>query len=113
LEGINDLIDEHIHDANQWMYWKRGEAKELNRRQQYVQRKATSNAARLARGEKAEPELTEKELDKMFRVLPEPSRLDALINTANLELLTKGITQSRGPALTKMFMAQGLHESSA
>ncbi|KAJ1642694.1 hypothetical protein LPJ64_005478 [Coemansia asiatica] len=111
LEAIGELIDEHIHDANQWMYWKRGEAKENNRKQQFLQRRATSNAARLARGEKPEPELTEKELDKMFRILPEPSRLDALLNTANLELLTKGVTQSRGPALAKMFMAQGLHES--
>ncbi|KAJ1962156.1 hypothetical protein GGI12_002821 [Dipsacomyces acuminosporus] len=111
MESISELIDEHIHDANQWMYWKRGEAKEKYRRQQYVQRKKQANAARIARGEQPEPELSEKELDKMFKVLPEPSRLDALLNTANLNLLTKGVTQSRGPALTKMFMAQGLHES--
>ncbi|KAI9500816.1 hypothetical protein GGI25_006220 [Coemansia spiralis] len=113
MEAIGELIDDHIHDANQWMYWKRGEAKELNRRQQYVQRKALGNAARVARGENAEPEPTEKELDRMFKVLPEPSRLDALLNTGNLNLLTKGVTQSRGPALAKMFMAQGLHEASA
>ncbi|KAI8319048.1 hypothetical protein GQ54DRAFT_293453 [Martensiomyces pterosporus] len=111
LESIGELIDEHIHDANQWMYWKRGEAKEKYRRQQFVQRKKQANAARVARGEQPEPELSEKELDKMFKTLPEPSRLDALLNTANLNLLTKGITQGRGPALTKMFMAQGLHES--
>ncbi|KAJ2160649.1 hypothetical protein GGF46_002078 [Coemansia sp. RSA 552] len=111
LEAIDDLIDAHIRDANQWMYWKRGEAKEKNRRHQFVQRKAQANAARAARGEAPEPEPTEKELDRMFRPLPEPSRLDALLNTANLNLLTKGITQSRGPALTKMFMAQGLHEA--
>ncbi|KAJ2860496.1 hypothetical protein GGI22_002699 [Coemansia erecta] len=112
LEAVGELMDEHIHDANQWMYWKRGEAKEVNRRQQYVQRKAVANAARVARGETAEPEPTEAELDRMFRVLPEPSRLDALLNTGNLNLLTKGIAQSRGPALAKMFMAQGLHEAS-
>ncbi|PIA16434.1 hypothetical protein COEREDRAFT_81373 [Coemansia reversa NRRL 1564] len=111
LETVGELIDEHIHDAHQWMYWKRGEAKEKNRRQQYVQRRTQSNAARVARGEKPEPELTEKELDKMFKTLPEPSRLDALLNTANLNLLTKGVTQSRGPALTKMYLAQGLQES--
>ncbi|KAJ1937681.1 Eukaryotic translation initiation factor 3 subunit H, partial [Kickxella alabastrina] len=111
LEAISELIDDHIHDANQWMYWKRGEAKENNRRQQFVQRKATSNAARVARGEQPEPELSEKELDRMFKTLPEPSRLDALLNTANLNLLTKGVTQSRGPALTKMFMAQALQGS--
>ncbi|KAJ1948677.1 hypothetical protein EC988_005078 [Linderina pennispora] len=111
LETIGELIDEHIHDANQWMYWQRGAAKEKYRRQQYVQRRKNANAARIARGEKPEPEETDKELDKMFRTLPEPSRLDALLNTANLNLLTKGITQSRGPALTKLYMAQGLHES--
>ncbi|KAJ2334493.1 hypothetical protein GGI00_001829 [Coemansia sp. RSA 2681] len=113
LESIGELIDEHVHDANQWMYWKRGEAKVKNARAQFVQRRALSSAAREARGEAPEPEVDEKELDRMFRPLPEPSRLDALLNTANLNLLTKGITQSRGPALTKMFMAQGLHESSS
>ncbi|KAJ2556859.1 hypothetical protein EV175_001723 [Coemansia sp. RSA 1933] len=112
LEAVGELVDDHIHDANQWMYWKRGEAKEINRRQQYAQRKAVANAARVARGEKAEPEPTDADLDRMFRVLPEPSRLDALLNTGNLNLLTKGIAQSRGPALAKMFMAQGLHEAS-
>ncbi|KAJ2518190.1 hypothetical protein H4217_003488 [Coemansia sp. RSA 1939] len=112
LEAVGELIDDHIHDANQWMYWKRGEAKELGRRAQFVQRKALANAARAARGEAPEPEQSERELDRMFRVLPEPSRLDSLLGTANLGLLTKGIAQSRGPALAKMFMAQGLHEAS-
>ncbi|KAJ2449845.1 hypothetical protein EV183_004658 [Coemansia sp. RSA 2336] len=111
LEAIGDLIEDNMQNARDWMYWKRGEAKEKGRRQQYVQRKAQANAARLARGEAAEPEPTEKELDRMFKVTPEPSRLDALLNTANLNLLTKSVTESRGPALTKMFMAQSLHES--
>ncbi|KAJ2362517.1 hypothetical protein H4S01_004742 [Coemansia sp. RSA 2610] len=111
LEAIGDLIDDHVHGAHNWMYWKRGEAKEKHRRQQFVQRKTQANAARVARGEKPEPEPTEQELDRMFKLTPEPSRLDALLNTANLNLLTKGITESRGPALTKMFMVQGLHES--
>ncbi|KAJ2729386.1 hypothetical protein IW152_005642 [Coemansia sp. BCRC 34962] len=111
LEAISELIDEHVHDANQWMYWKRGEAKVKNSRSQFVQKRAQSNAAREARGEAPEPEVPEAELDRMFRPLPEPSRLEALLNTANLNLLSKGVTQSRGPALTKMFMAQGLHES--
>ncbi|KAJ2741943.1 hypothetical protein GGI20_004831 [Coemansia sp. BCRC 34301] len=101
LEAIGDLIDDHVHDAGQWMYWKRGEAKVRNARTQFVQRRALAG----------EPEVEEKELDRMFRPLPEPSRLDALLNTANLSLLAKGITQSRGPALTKMFMAQALHEA--
>ncbi|KAJ2778993.1 hypothetical protein H4R18_004267 [Coemansia javaensis] len=109
LEAVGELIDDHIRFAHQWVYWKRGEAREKNRRQQFVQRKAQSNAARVARGEPAEPEPTEDELDKMFKVLSEPTRLDTLLNTANLDLLTKGVAQSRGPALTKMFMAQGLH----
>ncbi|KAJ2847650.1 hypothetical protein IWW36_003748 [Coemansia brasiliensis] len=111
LEAIGDLIEDNMQNARDWMYWKRGEAKEKGRRQQYVQRKAQANAARLARGEAAEPEPTEKELDRMFKITPEPSRLDALLNTANLNLLTKSVTESRGPALTKMFMAQSLHES--
>ncbi|KAJ1815275.1 hypothetical protein IWW57_004295 [Coemansia sp. S610] len=111
LEAISELIDEHVHDANQWMYWKRGEAKVKNSRAQFVQRRTQSNAAREARGEAPEAEVPEAELDRMFRPLPEPSRLESLLNTANLNLLSKGVTQSRGPALTKMFMAQGLHES--
>ncbi|KAJ1726995.1 hypothetical protein LPJ61_004826 [Coemansia biformis] len=113
LETINDLIDKQIQQAHQWVYWKRGEGKEKHRRQQFVQRAAQTNAARVARGEAAEPEPAEAELDRMFKVLPEPSRLDTLLNTANLDLLTKGITQSRGPALTKMFMTQSLHDSSS
>ncbi|KAJ2696137.1 Eukaryotic translation initiation factor 3 subunit H, partial [Coemansia spiralis] len=112
LETIGDLLDKQTQQAHQWIYWKRGEGKDKHRRQQFVQRAAQGNAARVARGEAPEPELTEAELDKMFKSLPEPSRLDTLLNTANLDLLTKGITQSRGPALTKMFMTQGLHESS-
>ncbi|KAJ2808798.1 hypothetical protein FBU31_006776 [Coemansia sp. 'formosensis'] len=111
LEAISELIDEHVHDANQWMYWKRGEAKVKNARAQFVQRRAQANVAREARGEPADADVPEAELDRMFCPLPEPSRLDALLNTANLNLLTKGVTQSRGPALTKMFMAQGLHEA--
>ncbi|KAJ2826125.1 hypothetical protein IWW50_001276 [Coemansia erecta] len=111
MESIGELIDSHIQDSRDWMYWKRGEAREKNRRQQYVQRRAQANAERVAQGKNPEPEIAEKDLDKMFKVLPEPSRMDALLNTANLNLLTKGITQSCGPALSKMFMVQGLHES--
>ncbi|KAJ2898094.1 hypothetical protein IWW38_001504 [Coemansia aciculifera] len=98
LESMGELIDEHVHDANQWMYWKRGEAKVRNARAQFVERR------------KDQDEVPEKELDAMFRPLPEPSRLDALLNTANLSLLTKAVTQSRGPAMTKMYMAQALQQ---
>ncbi|KAJ2001360.1 hypothetical protein GGI04_003586 [Coemansia thaxteri] len=113
LEAMGELMDEHAHDASQWMYWKRGEAKVRVQRQQFVQRQALANAAREARGEAPEPVPQDAELDRRFAPLPEPSRLDALLNAANLGLLAKGLTQSRGPALAKMYMAQALHGASA
>ncbi|KAJ1914418.1 hypothetical protein H4219_004799 [Mycoemilia scoparia] len=113
LETICDVIDEHIHNAGQWMYWQRGAAKEQRRANQYIHDIKQKNITRANQGLKLIPEPTEKEIAEKFRILPEPSRLDALLINAQLHELCQQINQITGPAVSKLYATQALQPTSA
>ncbi|PVU93784.1 hypothetical protein BB559_003162 [Furculomyces boomerangus] len=110
MELMIDRIDDYIQDANSWMYWQRGAAKELGRRQAYVTRKTTENASRVASGLQPLPMESERELDAMFRTQPEPSRLNSMMNISQLYGLSKQTNQVVGPAITRLYASMGLQE---
>ncbi|PVU86704.1 hypothetical protein BB560_006459 [Smittium megazygosporum] len=105
MEQMIYAIDDYIQDANTWMYWKRGVAKEQGRKQAYVARKVLENTNRESINLPPLPIETEQELDSMFKVLPEPSRLDAMLNISKLQNLSKQTTQLSGPAVTRLYGA--------
>ncbi|PVU97848.1 hypothetical protein BB561_000246 [Smittium simulii] len=103
MELIIEGIDSYIQDSNSWMYWKRGAAKELGRRQAYVARKTLENTNRETYGQHPLPIESEKELDSMFRLQPEPDRLDTLLNISQLHDLSKKVNQTSGPGITRLY----------
>ncbi|OMJ21338.1 Eukaryotic translation initiation factor 3 subunit H [Smittium culicis] len=108
MELMIDCIDDYTQDANSWMYWQRGAAKENGRRQAYVQRKIQENTVRESNNQQPIKIESESELDSMFRLQPEPSRIDALLNMSHIHGITRQINQTCGPAVTRLYSSLAL-----
>ncbi|OLY82683.1 Eukaryotic translation initiation factor 3 subunit H [Smittium mucronatum] len=112
MELMIDCIDDYTQDANSWMYWQRGAAKEIGRRQAYVQRKVQENTARAASNQAPLKIESEAELDAMFKTQPEPSRIDSLLNMAHTHGISLQINQVAGPSISRLYASSALQGDS-
>ncbi|OMH84470.1 Eukaryotic translation initiation factor 3 subunit H [Zancudomyces culisetae] len=126
LGMMTECIDQYIQDANSWMYWKRGTAKEMSKRQAYIARKRQErNAVRVASGQEPLPvpsinspldlstleEDEKKEVEKMFKLQKEPGRLNSVLNMAQLHIMTKQTTQITGPSIARLYAVKSFDTS--
>ena len=66
------------------------------------------NQQRIARGEKPLPE---EDLNKIFKPLPPPSRLESLLITGQIDNYCQQIGEFASQSFGKLFMAESLQES--
>ncbi|KAF9347210.1 hypothetical protein BGX34_003311 [Mortierella sp. NVP85] len=85
LENLMDTIDEHQQEQGNYAYW---------------QRSKTENARRAQAGQAPLP--TE-DVDALFKLPSEPSRLDHLLISGQIDNYCKQINQFAGPTLGKLF----------
>ncbi|KAI8921700.1 hypothetical protein BC831DRAFT_404984 [Entophlyctis helioformis] len=111
LEYLAETIEEHGQEQWRWQGWQRSVQKEQQRAAQQTAYKISENAAAIAAGNpppysddeiKAVPQSLTNVLNK------EPSRLETLVITNQIDTYCKQIYQYAGPSLTKMFVAKGL-----
>ncbi|KAJ3063376.1 Eukaryotic translation initiation factor 3 subunit H, partial [Quaeritorhiza haematococci] len=114
LEYLGETIEEHGQEQWRWHGWQRSLQKEQTRVQQTISKKRQENASRVAQG--LAPAYTEEELSgtssaALQKLLSnEPSRLETLIITNQIDTYCKQINQFAGPALTKMFMCKAVRQ---
>ncbi|KAJ3124368.1 Eukaryotic translation initiation factor 3 subunit H [Nowakowskiella sp. JEL0407] len=95
LEFLGDTVEEHGQEQWRWQGWQRNVAKEQHALKQAIAKK-----------DDAEIDNLNAHLKKL--IASEPSRLETLIITNQVDTYAKQINQFAGPALSKMFMTKSL-----
>ncbi|KAI9347944.1 hypothetical protein DFJ73DRAFT_835905 [Zopfochytrium polystomum] len=114
LEYLAETVDEYGQEQWRWQGWQRSLAKEQQRSAQTAARKRQENATRVASG--MTPLYTEEEINEVSPALAklkaaEPSRLETLVITNQIDTYCKQINQFAGPGLTKMYLAKAVSRS--
>ncbi|KAI9100986.1 hypothetical protein DFS34DRAFT_612752 [Phlyctochytrium arcticum] len=113
LEYLGETVEEHGQEQWRWQAWQRNVQKEQARLQQIVAKRRAENSARVAQGlslvhPEEELQVASPALTKMMA--NEPSRLESLIITNQIDTYCKQITQFAGPGLTKMFLTKSVRD---
>ncbi|KAJ1541503.1 Eukaryotic translation initiation factor 3 subunit H [Cladochytrium tenue] len=114
LEYLTETVEEYGQEQWRWQGWQRSLTREQQRSAQTAARKRLENAARTAAGQS--PLYTDEDIDApspaLAKILAsEPSRLDTLVITNQIDTYCKQINQFAGPGLTKMYLAKAIARS--
>ncbi|KAI7905381.1 eukaryotic translation initiation factor 3 subunit H [Cokeromyces recurvatus] len=107
LQYLLDCADVHQQEQNNYQYWQRTVAREQGKMQAWLAKRKQENAQRAQNGQ---PPLPEDEVNTLFRLPPEPSRLDSMILSAQMHNFTKQINQFAGPSLARLYSTQELQK---
>ncbi|KAK9728463.1 hypothetical protein K7432_001066 [Basidiobolus ranarum] len=107
LECLIDSIEEHASEQGNFQYWQRSVAREQVKIQQHLSKRKAENAARVAAGQKPLPE---EDINTLFKLPQEPSRLESMLITSQINEYCKQVNQFSGPALGKLFSAGELQK---
>jgi len=69
-------VDEVTQEGGKFVQYQRAAAKHHQNKLLHLQRRATENSARTQRGE---PPLPDEDINKLFKPVPQPPRMDALL----------------------------------
>ncbi|CAG8755619.1 4069_t:CDS:2, partial [Acaulospora morrowiae] len=96
LEFLLEAVDEHTQEQSNFAFWQRTVAREQTKMQAALQKRRQENAHRLAMEQELLPE---DDILKIFKLPPEPSRLDSLLITSQINNYCKQLNQYSGPTL--------------
>ncbi|KAF9024523.1 hypothetical protein BGZ52_010852 [Haplosporangium bisporale] len=100
LEFLMETIDDHTQEQGNYAYWQRSVERENKKKAAYVLNRKTENARRAQAGQAALPN---EDVDSMFKLPAEPSRLDHLLISGQIDNYCKQINEFAGPTLGKLF----------
>ncbi|KAI8984715.1 hypothetical protein BDF20DRAFT_861343 [Mycotypha africana] len=107
LQYLLDCTDVQQQEQNNYQYWQRSVAREQAKIQGWLNKRRQENAQR---AEKGQDPLPEDEVNTLFKLPPEPSRLDSMILTAQMHNFTKQLNQFAGPSLARLYSIQELQK---
>jgi len=107
LEVLGECLDELAQEQNKFQYYQRNLQRQMAQRQAWLQKRRAENAQRKLNGETPLPE--EDPSNPIFKPLPEPKRLDALLLTNQISSYCKEINRFSGNSFTKLFLATNLN----
>ncbi|CAG8528033.1 6058_t:CDS:2 [Ambispora gerdemannii] len=107
LEFLLEAVEEYGQEQSNLAFWQRSYAREQSKLQQYLQKRKQENQTRQAAG--LEP-LPEEDISKLFKLPPEPSKLDSLLITSQINNYCKQLNQYAGPTLGKLFVVGELQK---
>ncbi|KAI8342072.1 hypothetical protein BC941DRAFT_415291 [Chlamydoabsidia padenii] len=107
LQYLLDCSDAQQQEQNNYQYWQRSVAREQTKMQAWLTRRKQENAQRVAQGQKPLPE---DEVNTLFKLPTEPSRLDSMILSAQMHNFTKQLNQFAGPSLARLYSIQELQK---
>ncbi|TPX41936.1 hypothetical protein SeMB42_g05351 [Synchytrium endobioticum] len=111
LEYLGEAVDDHGQEQWRWQGWSRNYAKEQARIAQQVARKRADNATRAAGGQplihtEDEIMVLQQSLNKI--AANEPSRLETLVLTNQVDVYSKQMSEYGAAQLSKMFLVKAL-----
>ncbi|KAF9109521.1 hypothetical protein BGX27_007513 [Mortierella sp. AM989] len=100
LENLMDTIDDHQQEQGNYAYWQRSVERENKKKAAYLTNRKTENARRAQAGQAPLPN---EDVESMFKLPAEPSRLDHLLISGQIDNYCKQINEFAGPTLGKLF----------
>ncbi|KAF9208779.1 Eukaryotic translation initiation factor 3 subunit H [Haplosporangium sp. Z 27] len=107
LENLLDTVDEHQQEQGNYAYWQRSVERENKKKAAYLANRKTENIRRAQAGQAPLPN---EDVDAMFKLPAEPSRLDHLLISGQIDNYCKQINEFAGPTLGKLFAAGELQK---
>ncbi|KAJ3094525.1 Eukaryotic translation initiation factor 3 subunit H [Phlyctochytrium planicorne] len=111
LEYLGETVDEHGQEQWRWQGWHRSLQKEQAKASLAAAKKRQENAARSAAGMPAlhsEEEILAPTPALAKILSTEPSRLETLIISNQIDTYCKQVNQFAGPSLTKMYLTKAV-----
>lgn len=95
-----DSIETHHSELNNYQYYQRSLAREQTKITAWQQKRKTENAARTASKQTLLPE---DEWQRLFKLPTEPSRLETMLNSRQIEQYARQVDGFAGTVTGKMF----------
>ncbi|XP_058815224.1 eukaryotic translation initiation factor 3 subunit H [Topomyia yanbarensis] len=105
LRCLMDRVDELNQEANKFNKYQQAVIRQEQDKHRVLARHAQENAARITKGEVAIPD---DEINKLFRPLPVPPRLNPMIVSGQINTYAQHISQFCSQSLAKLYMTQAL-----
>ncbi|TFK57205.1 hypothetical protein OE88DRAFT_1620983 [Heliocybe sulcata] len=103
LEQVNDALDAYRTEEGNLAYLQRQIAREKARADAYTAKRKEDNAARVAQGLAPLPE---EDVSRLFRIPPEPSRLESMLLLGQMDAYGKSLAGITSAGLVKMYAAK-------
>lgn len=107
LEQLIEAIDNHKIEESNLAYLSRQIARERAKADQYVTKRREENAARIAQGLVPLPE---ENINRLFKIPPEPSRLDSMLLLGQIDGFAKSLASASSSGLVTMYAAKASSE---
>jgi translation initiation factor 3 subunit H len=108
LEFLIDSLDDLSAEQSKFQYHQRNLQRQQAQQTVWLQKRKLENAARKINGQDPLPE--EDPNNPIFKPLQEPSRLESLLITNQINNYSKQMNQFSGNAFAKLFLVNGLHK---
>ncbi len=103
LELITEALDNYKTEESNLAYLQRQIARERVRADAYVAKRKEENASRVAAGLAPLPE---EDVSRLFKIPPEPSRLDSMLLLGRIDAYGKSLEETASTGLVKMYAAK-------
>ena len=103
LENVVEAIDNYKTEEGNLAYHIRQIAREKARAEAYVAKRREDNANRVAQGLAPLPE---EDVSRLFKIPPEPSRLESMLLLGQVDAYAKTLEGTSGLSLVKMYAAR-------
>ena len=100
MEQIVEAVDNYRTEENNLSYLSRQIAREKAKAENYVAKRKEENQARVAQGLAPLPE---EDVSRLFKIPPEPSRLESLLLLGQLDGYGKSLESVASTGLVKMY----------
>ena len=102
LEQIVEAVDNYRTEEGNLSYLSRQIARERAKAENYVMKRKEENQARVAQGLAPLPE---DDVSRLFKIPPEPSRLESLLLLGQIDAYSKSLAVTASTGLVKMYAA--------
>ncbi|KAI0375371.1 hypothetical protein BV20DRAFT_960495 [Pilatotrama ljubarskyi] len=104
LELIVEALDNYKTEEGNLAYLHRQIAREKAKADAYVAKRKEENASRVAAGMAPLPE---EDVSRLFKIPPEPSRLESMLLLGRIDAYGKSLEETASTGLVKMYAAKG------
>ena len=107
LEQLIEAVDNYKTEESNLAYLSRQIARERLKADQYITKRREENAARIAQGLAPHPE---ENINRLFKIPPEPSRLESMLLLGQIDGFAKSLASASSSGLVTMYAAKASSE---